>query len=218
MKRTKLLIITAAAVMLLAGVASAATSWGTFQGHPIVRILFDGKELKGDVPAIIMQSRTLVPFRLIAEAMGAEVEWNQETRTVEVNSRPLIIQAVTTKELRPSTVDDDYEVPDEIREEFALKDSPVVLYVQAWDDGKPHTWEATWTDQANRQVYKTSTLEVEKIDAVDGVPARVYLTDKFSLSAPLQFGQARLPGPGTYTVTVRRDGAVVAKVSFWFEG
>lgn len=216
-KRLKLLVITATALFLFAGIASAAASWGSFQGHPIVRTIVDGKEVKGDVPAFIIQSRTMVPFRLIAEALGAEVAWDQENRTVTVNSRPVILQAVMTKALKESTVDKGYKVPDGTREEFELKDSRAIVYVQAWDDGKPHKWTATWTDNTNNIVYKEAELEVKQIKAKGTVPARLYLTDTFALSAPLVAEQVRLPAKGEFTVTIRRDGAVVAKVPFWFE-
>lgn len=38
-----------------------------------------------DVPAQIMDSRTMVPLRYIGEAFSAEVNWDQSSRTVEVN-------------------------------------------------------------------------------------------------------------------------------------
>lgn len=47
-----------------------------------ITILYNGRELVGDVPACIIDGRTLVPLRLIFDAMGASVEWDQNTRTV----------------------------------------------------------------------------------------------------------------------------------------
>lgn len=46
-----------------------------------IKIFVDGKEVKADVPPVIVDDRTLVPFRAIFEALGAEVEWEAETRT-----------------------------------------------------------------------------------------------------------------------------------------
>jgi hypothetical protein len=37
-----------------------------------------------DVPAQIVNNRTLVPVRAISEAFGAKVEWNGEIRTVTI--------------------------------------------------------------------------------------------------------------------------------------
>lgn len=46
-----------------------------------IKILVDGEQVKADVPPIIVGDRTLVPFRAIFEALGAEVTWAPETRT-----------------------------------------------------------------------------------------------------------------------------------------
>ncbi len=48
-----------------------------------IKITVDGAELTGlDQPALIVNSRTLVPVRAIFEAVGATVEWDAETETV----------------------------------------------------------------------------------------------------------------------------------------
>ncbi len=46
------------------------------------RVLIDGKELKTDVPGLIYNDRSMVPFRAILEALDAQVNWNEATRTV----------------------------------------------------------------------------------------------------------------------------------------
>lgn len=53
---------------------------------PIVYLMF-GKEdiLTTDVPAFILENRTLVPIRFIAETLDAEVDWNQDTRQAIIN-------------------------------------------------------------------------------------------------------------------------------------
>lgn len=47
----------------------------------------NGETLVLDVPAIIIENRTLVPARFIAESLGAEVNWNRLTNTVEIESK-----------------------------------------------------------------------------------------------------------------------------------
>lgn len=47
----------------------------------VVSIRFDKKFLYSDVPATIVDDRTLVPMRAIFEAFGAELEWNDDTAT-----------------------------------------------------------------------------------------------------------------------------------------
>lgn len=47
-----------------------------------IQVVLDGQQLTFDVPPQIMQGRTMVPIRAIFEALGAEVEWDAQTRTV----------------------------------------------------------------------------------------------------------------------------------------
>lgn len=54
------------------------------QSYQVIRIVLEGEELEGDVPAFLLEERTLFPVRLVSEAMGAVVEWKEETRQVTV--------------------------------------------------------------------------------------------------------------------------------------
>ena len=47
-----------------------------------IPVMINGSELDCDQPAVIRNSRTLVPLRAILEALGATVEWNGATQTV----------------------------------------------------------------------------------------------------------------------------------------
>lgn len=46
-----------------------------------IRVLVNGVPVSFDQPPIIQYGRTLVPLRAIFEALGADVEWDQATRT-----------------------------------------------------------------------------------------------------------------------------------------
>ena len=83
-----LLILTA--VALLAVTASAATTTtalsvrtgpGQFETVTVntASLEVDGQLLQTDVPAFVYRSRTMVPIRFISDALGANVEWNQDT-------------------------------------------------------------------------------------------------------------------------------------------
>lgn len=50
-----------------------------------VRVVLNGQNLDFDVPPVIESGRTLVPFRKIGEAMGAQVNWDQETKTINAS-------------------------------------------------------------------------------------------------------------------------------------
>lgn len=52
--------------------------------------VINGSPVSLDVPAKIVNGRTMVPLRFVSEAMGAEVTWNGDTRSVTVNSRPAV--------------------------------------------------------------------------------------------------------------------------------
>lgn len=47
-----------------------------------IQILIDGLPVSFDVPPVIQNGRTLVPFRAIAEALNVEVSWESSTQTV----------------------------------------------------------------------------------------------------------------------------------------
>ncbi len=44
----------------------------------------DGRMMTLDAPPVIVESRTLVPIRAVAEALGATVSWDASTRTVAI--------------------------------------------------------------------------------------------------------------------------------------
>ncbi|MBR4720589.1 MAG: InlB B-repeat-containing protein, partial [Clostridia bacterium] len=50
-----------------------------------------GEEKANDVAPIIRNDRTMLPIRFIAEALGAEVGWDGETRTVTITSGETVI-------------------------------------------------------------------------------------------------------------------------------
>lgn len=53
---------------------------GVSVGGP--RALVDGRPIYLDVPPQIFRDRTMVPVRFIAQAFGATVGWDGQTRTV----------------------------------------------------------------------------------------------------------------------------------------
>lgn len=51
-----------------------------------IKIMVDGQIIETDVEPCIVDGRTMVPVRFIAEAFGATVKYNETTDTVEVES------------------------------------------------------------------------------------------------------------------------------------
>lgn len=52
-----------------------------------VDVLLDGQALKSEIPSFIYIDRTLVPVRFVAENYGAEVGWEQRTKTATISYR-----------------------------------------------------------------------------------------------------------------------------------
>ncbi|HHY38992.1 MAG TPA: copper amine oxidase N-terminal domain-containing protein [Clostridia bacterium] len=76
MKKWSIFLVMASVLLFVAvGIASA--------GDP-VRIYVNDKELDLDVPARIIGGRTVAPIRWVAEALGADVRWDERSRTVYI--------------------------------------------------------------------------------------------------------------------------------------
>ena len=69
---------------LAAGLILATTTF-VFAANPI-KLIVNGNEIHPDVPPQIIDGRTLVPARALAEALGASVEWDGVENAVVVKS------------------------------------------------------------------------------------------------------------------------------------
>lgn len=77
-----LLLVIVLCLMFAAGGWATGT---TYNGYPVVNLVVNGQALNPDVPAIIMDGRTLVPARAIAEALNAEANWDANNNTIYIN-------------------------------------------------------------------------------------------------------------------------------------
>lgn len=60
-------------------------------GNDDITVKLNGKLLDFDQPPIIFDDRTLVPLRVIFEALGADVSWNGNTQTVTAAKNGIVI-------------------------------------------------------------------------------------------------------------------------------
>jgi len=60
-------------------------------------VFINGKRAKFDVPPIVQDGRTLLPFRQIAEALGAEVKWDGNERKVIVKKENKTVELFVNK-------------------------------------------------------------------------------------------------------------------------
>jgi len=55
--------------------------------------MLDGGPLPFDVPPMVVEGRTMVPMRVIFEALGATVSWDDATRTITATRDGLVVRA-----------------------------------------------------------------------------------------------------------------------------
>ncbi|MBC7075586.1 MAG: copper amine oxidase N-terminal domain-containing protein [Syntrophomonadaceae bacterium] len=76
--------------LVVIGVVMMVSIFATiaFAGNPI-KLIVNGREIEPDVPPQIINGRTMVPVRWVAEALGADVQWDEENKIVWVNTPQL---------------------------------------------------------------------------------------------------------------------------------
>lgn len=62
--------------------AFSFVSVNTTSAQAPIQIVINGQVLPSDTPPLIMNDRTVVPLRAIFEALGADIEWNQQEKSV----------------------------------------------------------------------------------------------------------------------------------------
>ncbi|ADV80437.1 copper amine oxidase-like domain-containing protein [Thermoanaerobacter brockii subsp. finnii Ako-1] len=74
MKKRLVLVISAILMVSFFTVIAFANS--------TIKLIVNGSEIKPDVPPQIINGRTMVPIKWVAEAVGAEVKWDKQDRIV----------------------------------------------------------------------------------------------------------------------------------------
>lgn len=75
-------------LVFLAGFAPSA------QAAPAISLKVDGRVLTPDVPARLVAGRVVVPVRAVAEALGAQVEWQPRSKRVSLRGQGKEVSAV----------------------------------------------------------------------------------------------------------------------------
>ncbi|SEF44885.1 copper amine oxidase N-terminal domain-containing protein [Paenibacillus sp. UNC499MF] len=84
----KKIIMLVAAFSVFAGVVSASSINGVYKGNAIVKVTVNGSDVNSEVPGINLDGTTMLPVRAVSEALGAEVKWDQNTYTAEIETSP----------------------------------------------------------------------------------------------------------------------------------
>ncbi len=85
---------------LIIGLILATTTFA-FAESPIIKLIVNGKEIQCDVPPQIVDGRTMVPARFLAEALGAKVEWDAANNAVIVTGG--VYAGATPTDLPPTS-------------------------------------------------------------------------------------------------------------------
>lgn len=72
-------------LILMIGIFILGLSAGVLASGP-VRVLINGSEISSAVDPIIVKDRLMLPARVIAERLGAEVSWNNLSKTAEIDT------------------------------------------------------------------------------------------------------------------------------------
>lgn len=86
-------------------------SW-TVIAEENVNVVLDGKTINFDVPAQIINGRTMVPMRKIFEELGMGVEWFDETKTVMAAKQGVVVEfPIGSTTVSRNTVEQTIDVP-----------------------------------------------------------------------------------------------------------
>lgn len=138
-----------------------------------VNLQLNGEAIVSDQPAVISNGRTMVPVRVVAEALGCEVTWDAETKTA-VFSKDELNASLTIGATVLNITDGEVAVPIEIDTPAVIMNGrtmvPVRFLSETFDCEVE--WDAT-TKTANiisryvDDVVETpAAVETEEVDAV----------------------------------------------------
>ncbi|ADC49243.1 peptidase M14 carboxypeptidase A [Alkalihalophilus pseudofirmus OF4] len=110
--------------------------------------IVNGQNVSLDAPAMLLDGRTFVPLRFISEAIGANVQWNQQTRHVKIT----LEEAVQMTE-EQVTIDADAEATELDEEGSYSPTSDVDEDTEApSDDTDDHKEESTLTEETSEEI------------------------------------------------------------------
>ena len=121
-----------------------------------VNVVLDGELLKFDVPAQIIDGRTMVPARAVLESLGMTVEWNDETQTVIASKKGVIIAlTINDTKVKRNTIEQTVDVPAQIIDGRTLVP---VRFVSEFAGAM-----VEWND-TTQTVYINSTNSIKYVD------------------------------------------------------
>lgn len=119
----------------------------------------NGKKVELDVAARAINGNTLVPVRFIAESLGAEVGWDQESKTVLVNSTIVKSKKTQEKKLEASKTQ-----VTKTQENTKQQVKSTGKYVGSIDSDKYHNPTCRWAKKIkkNNEIWFDSISEAQE--------------------------------------------------------
>ena len=217
--------ISACVVFVCATMSTAAAE------NPI-RLIVNGKTIQTDVPPQMMEGRVMVPIRWVAEALGAEVKWDEENRAVMIDTKtqsgqyenpyryPRLPQEITSPEMLLQAYFASLAYANNLSLEQSTAAGGTLGMGQQPYQTAYHYWSAAWRAEHSFEEFLDSwsgtahveLLKLYEAEMQDG-HARFFAETKH-----LEFaGNKRQLGEyyyaGFFTVTLTEDGWRIAEGS-----
>lgn len=123
----------------------------------LVDVVLDGEVMEFDVPAQIIDDRTMVPMRAIFEELGAEVEWMDEGELIfAIKDTKVITMKIGQSFFTIGNIFTDYSYQKELDVAPMLVDDRTLVPVRAVAESLDCTVD--W-DEANQTVIITTITE-----------------------------------------------------------
>ncbi len=134
-----------------------------------ISVFINAAEVEFDVPPVIVDGRTLVPLRAIFEALGASVEWDNDTRSVlSERAGSSVSLSVGSNLMKVNGVDKILDVPAQIIQDRTLV--PVRAISEAFE------CSVEWDNSTRSVLIYTGTdveIDLSSIPSYTGAPFTV---------------------------------------------
>lgn len=180
-------------IILMVMVLLSLSGLVTFANSDVALVL-DGKKVETDVPPIIVEGRTLVPYRALIESMGGTVYWEEKaSMATAILGNKKVQLTVNNKTAFVNGVRQDLDVPPTIKDGGVL--IPVRFVLENldckvnWDD---KTRSVLIESPPKLQANKISNIGYEEKDGLyriiaTGVSEDLHVSS-FSYDSPERFG------------------------------
>jgi len=205
-------------------VVFACATMPTAAAENPIRLIVNGKTIQTDVPPQMMEGRVMIPIRGVAEALGAEVKWDEENRVVMVDTKtqsghyenpyryPRLPQEITSPEMLLQAYFASLAFNNLSPEQSAAAGGP---YHTAY-----HYWSAAWQAEHSFEEFLDSwsgtahveLLKLYEAEMQDG-QVRFFVETKHLESAGNKRQLGEYYYAGFFTVTLTEDGWRIAEGS-----